>query len=602
MMRKAYIYTLFIVIALSAWGNMASAQVKKAKKPVVKAKSTKAKAKTTSTSKKIAGLASALPDSASKGGGTKLPTPNEANPGSSLSEEIVVTTAYKPLLAEAVKIRRNPDLEDFEPFKAPLTYAPLDKPLGLNTDIKQFDAIKLPAERPAELSNNYIKLGAGNLKTTYGELYIDNGRDEGLQIGGFLKHLAQSGSQYKQDFNKDEAGVFGKAIGDVNDLSWRVNYTLNQQHFYGYDPLQAPTVLLGTKQYFSTLEAETELSKNYKDEENLFIYSLKLGGYTFHNAFKAKENNVVLSGYINQTVSQFYAGLSGSVDFNSSTDSLYSINNSIVRVNPYLKFQGTGYKVDAGFQMVDEFGTASRISLFPAARLEFQVVPKYVRLFAEVRGDVNKASIRDFAEQNPFITQNINLQNSVDKLDISAGLKGMFAPGFGFKASVFRNSVNDMPLFISNFNSSSRYNSFNVIYDKGNALVTGLNAELDCKPGNDFDIFGKAEIRNYAMATETQAWNLPKLKITAGTTIHLNSKIDINGSLVFRSATTDSLANNQIKSLPAFVDVSGGIDYKVSTRFAIFAQANNLLSNNYQMWLYYPNYGFNIFGGLSYKF
>jgi hypothetical protein len=35
----------------------------------------------------------------------------------SLSEEIIVTTAYKPVLADAVKIRRNPDLEDKSPLK-----------------------------------------------------------------------------------------------------------------------------------------------------------------------------------------------------------------------------------------------------------------------------------------------------------------------------------------------------------------------------------------------------------------------------------------------------------------------------------------------------
>ena len=71
--------------------------------------------------------------------------------GNALSEEIVVTTAYKPVLADAVKIRINPDLEDKNPFKAPLTYVPVDKRLELNTDIKPFDAMKMPAERDSDL-------------------------------------------------------------------------------------------------------------------------------------------------------------------------------------------------------------------------------------------------------------------------------------------------------------------------------------------------------------------------------------------------------------------------------------------------------------------
>ena len=74
-------------------------------------------------------------------------TPDTKNNGS-ISEEIIVTTAYKPVLADAVKIRRNPDLEDKTPFKAPLTYTPtLDKRLERNTDIQQLEAMKMPPEQ-----------------------------------------------------------------------------------------------------------------------------------------------------------------------------------------------------------------------------------------------------------------------------------------------------------------------------------------------------------------------------------------------------------------------------------------------------------------------
>jgi hypothetical protein len=56
-------------------------------------------------------------------------------------------------------------------------------------------------------------------------------------------------------------------------------------------------------------------------------------------------------------------------------------------------------------------------------------VPKYVRLFAEAKGDVNRASILEYTDINPFLGENINLVNSVDQLDITVGLKGTLAPG-----------------------------------------------------------------------------------------------------------------------------------------------------------------------------
>jgi outer membrane receptor protein involved in Fe transport len=239
-----------------------------------------------------------------------------------------------------------------------------------------------------------------------------------------------------------------------------------------------------------------------------------------------------------------------------------------------------------------------------------QVIPKYVRLFAEAKGDVNKSSLKDFSETNPFLGQNISIKNSVDQLDLAAGLKGTLAPGLGFKATFFRNDVKNMPLFVSNFNFPVGYNRFKVIYDGGRATVTGFNGELDFKASEDLDIFGRVEFKDYKMATEAQPWNLPKFKLSAGTNIHISNKVNLTGTLLFRGDTKDitpDLASStagatKIVSLKAFADINAGAEYKVNSRFGIFVQANNLLNATYSSWLYYPNYGFNIFGGVSYGF
>jgi hypothetical protein len=425
--------------------------------------------------------------------------------------------------------------------------------------------------------------------------------------------LSQSGSLQKQTQSRDEVGVFGKSIIGDNNISGRINYNRLGTYFYGYNQDAPDNNFVPTKQHFNTISGEVELAKNYKDVENDFTYAVKLKGYAFSNAYQARENNVVISGFLNQTVKQFYAGLSGSLDLASQKDSLYSLGNNIARVNPYIKFQGDNYKIDAGVNIVKEFGDFGKFYIFPAAKLEVQVIPKYVRLFVEAKGDVNRSSLHDFAMINPFIGQNINIKNSVDQLDISAGLKGTLAPGLSFKASVYRNSIKNMPLMVSNFNAEG--NKFTVIYDDGKARVNGFNGELDFKATDDFNIFGRVEIKDYQMAKESEPWNLPKFLLTAGTAIHIDSKLTVTGSLLIRGSTTDRLlvlaptstpgspVYNQIKQpIKGFGDLSGSVEYRINSRFSVFAQANNILSSSYQNWLYYPNYGFNIFGGVGYSF
>jgi hypothetical protein len=606
-------YTIALLTFLTVFYFVpASAQTKKTtdkKQPAKTAKKPAAKAVTQqkANAKNLGDAASKVPaaDTTKKGGQNNASNNNN----SSLAEEIVVTTSYKPVLAEAVKIRRNPDLEDKMPYKAPLSYIPLDKRLTQDNNIRQLDAMKRPQEQDSAQYNNYAKVGIGSMKTTFGEAYFGNGKDEALQVGGYVKHFAQSGSSLnKQNDSRQEVGVFGKSIGADNTLTGRITYKRHQTYFYGLDQdLTPPPVFDPAKQTFNTIGAEGEIAKNFKDEENAFTYAAKFNGYIFNNAYSAKESNIVLSGFLNKTVKQFYAGLSASLDLGSQKDIAYSNNNSIIRANPYIKFQGDNYKIDAGVNIAKEFGMSDRFYIFPAAKLELQVVPKYVRLFAEAKGDINKASIRDYTDTNPFLGENINLINSVDKLDITLGLKGTLAPGLGFKAAIYRNSIKNLPLFVSNFAATT--NKYQVIYDNGDARVSGFNGELDFKASEDVNVYGRIEIKDYKMASEAQPWNLPKFILTAGTSIHVSDKVDINGSLMFRGSTQDPLQTATstptapvYTDVKSFADLSGGVTYKVNKQFSVFAQANNILNASSKTWVYYPNYGFNIFGGVGYAF
>lgn len=609
-------YTLTLLTLTVFYFVPASAQTKKTtdKKPAATTQKPAAKAKAPAKSTAQKASAKTLGDAASKvpaADTTKKGGQNNAanNNNSSLAEEIVVTTSYKPVLAEAVKIRRNPDLEDKQPYKAPLNYAPLDKKLAQDNNIRQLDAMKRPAEQDSALLNNFVKAGFGSMKTTFAEGYFGNGRDEALQVGGYFKHLAQSGGPLdKQNDSRQEVGVFGKSINAENTLTGRITYKRHQTYFYGLDQdIPPPASFEPAKQTFNTIGAEGEISKNFKDEENAFTYAAKFKGYIFNNAFSAKESNVVLSGFINKTVKQFYAGLSASLDLGTQKDVAYDNNNSIIRANPYIKFQGDNYKIDAGVNIAKEFGMSDRFYIFPAAKLELQVVPKYVRLFAEAKGDINKASIKDFTDTNPFLGENINLVNSVDKLDITVGLKGTLAPGLGFKAAIYRNSIKNLPLFVNNF--ATTFNKYQVIYDNGDARVSGFNGELDFKASEDVNVYGRVEFKDYKLASEAQPWNLPKFILTAGTSIHINDKVDINGSLMFRGSTQDPLlvgastpAAPQYTNVASFADLSGGVTYKINKQFSAFAQANNILNASSKTWVYYPNYGFNIFGGVGYAF
>lgn len=530
--------------------------------------------------------------------------PKQEPKSGSLTEEIEVVRPYKPVLADAVKIRRNPDLTASKPFKPNLSYNIIDKKLELNTGIRQIEAQKLPEERPDVLLNNYAKLGFGNLNTALGEVYINTGKDIALQAGVFAKHISQSGSMDKQQFSNQTLGAFGRSIGDIHTISGRISFDQRSSYFYGFNPA-LPSALDPEKQRFSALEAEGELFNNYSEATDQLNYALKVNAYLFGNINDGRENSIGLSTYLNKSFNNFGVGINASADFTSSKDSQYNIGNHILRGNPYVKFQGNGFLLDLGLNLVQEMGDNSRLNVLPAASVELPISPEYAIIFAGFKGDVLKSSLRDFSYENLFLNNNISIKNAVEKANAYGGVKGNAGAGFGYKVMAFYKKIEDMPLFVNN---STDVNRFDVIYDDGEAKVIGFEGEVNIRASDIFTVGGKVEMNEYNMAAEKEAWFKPDLRVTGNVRANINRKLRFDGELLYNGDTYAKITNpalpdeNQRIPVKSFMDLSAGAEYRLNNKFGIYARVNNIFGNEYQQYLYYPKLGLNIFGGLNYSF
>lgn len=530
-----------------------------------------------------------------------------------VTEEIEVVRPYKPILAEAVKLRRSPDLNDIKTYKAKFNYSLTDRKLELNSDINKLQAQEVVAAKQEELINNYIKGGFGSAQTIFGEAYINMGRDEAMQAGGYFQHFSQSGKLNKQQSSQQKLSVFGRSIGDVVTLSGRVNFQRNGLYFYGIDK-ENPTLNPNPeKQTLNFFEAEGELVNKYTEDPDALSYALKLNGYIWSDKFNAKENSVVLNGYVNKRISKFNLGLAASTEFGSTKDELVSVGNNLLKLNPYIRLQASGVKITAGINFVQEFGAFSSTRIFPAVTADFTLIPDYLQIFGEVKGDVNRNSLKQFTDDNPFLNNNITIRNSIEKLSISGGIKGTGGPGFGYKARVYHKSIEDMPLFVNNFSS---FNKFDVIYDFGTMKLIGLEGELSVQVSDALKWTGKLNFEDYKPAAETQSWFKPQMRLSSDLSYVINKKVTLNASVAIQDDSkakiyTAAPANpyytpdpntERVVTVKGFVDLGAGVSYKINNKFSAFARANNLLNTSYSRYLHYEVIGLNVFGGISYSF
>ncbi|MHB1176887.1 MAG: TonB-dependent receptor [Daejeonella sp.] len=529
--------------------------------------------------------------------------PQPTPPSGTLTEEIEVVRPYKPVLADAVKIRRNPDLKNEQPFKPALTYTIIDKKLELNSNIKELQAQKMADEEAVALNNNYAKGAAGNFGTALGEVYVNTGRDQALQAGAFFKHLSQQGELDKQQFSRQEVGIFGRSIAKSYSLSGKLSYDRYSTFFYGVNPLSSASASMD-KQRFSTISGQAELMNNYSEASTL-DYALNLNAYRFTNIDGAGEGTFLISGSVNKAMSIFNAGVNASADLTSIKDVAYKMGNSILRANPYVKLRGKAFLINLGANIVQEFGKRSRTNIFPAVSAEIPVITDYAILFGGISGDALKTSLRDLEMENPYLGKGIDIRNSLEKMNVYAGIKGNTGAELGYKVQAYYKTVKDLQLFM---NDPAQVSHFNVIYDNGNSKIFGLEGQLSVKASDVLSITGKANIYDYQLATQQEAWFKPSLRISSNARAQLNQKLFLDGELLFqgetfaRTMTPNPPAGEQIVRIKSFMDLSAGAGYQVNSKIGVFLRANNLLGKSYQKYLYYSKLGLNIFGGLNYSF
>jgi len=532
-----------------------------------------------------------------------------------VNEEIEVVRPYKPILAEAVKLRRSPNLDDVKTYKAKLNYSILDRKLDINSDIQKLQAQALAEEKASILVNNYVKGAFGSLSTLLGEAYFNTGKDEGLQVGGYFKHFSQEGKLNKQNSSNQQLSVFGRSILDENTVSGRINFERNGTYFYGIDDTRPTLNPNPDKQALTTIELEGELVKNFTEDEDAFSYALKANGYIWNDKFSAKENYLSLNGYLNKRINSLNLGLAASTEFGNTKDALTSVGNNLLRLNPYIRLQVKGAKITAGVNFVQEFGAYSSSKIFPAVTADFTLIPDYLQVFGEVKGDVNRNSLKGFTDENPWLNSNILVKNTVEKLSFSAGVKGTGGPGFGYKARFYVKQFDDMPLFVNNFTD---FNKFDVIYDFGKTKLTGLEGEISVQVSDALKWTGKLNLDDWKPASETYSWFKPGLKVSSNFMYTYNKKLSFNASVVIQDdvkakvytgapvpASQYVIPNTGIElieTVKGYVDLGLGADYRINNKFSVFAKANNILNKNYSRYLYYQVNGFNIFGGLTYSF
>ncbi|PQJ80964.1 hypothetical protein BTO18_09015 [Polaribacter porphyrae] len=551
------------------------------------------------------------------------------------TEIVEVVTKFDPKIADANKIRKNPVIKlSDRNKKKKLTYSIFSAPVA-STFIPKSGVVKgVDVGVRERIYDNYIAAGFGNYTSPYFEAYLHRQTRFQSEFGLLTKYTASfddvENTLLNSTFSNFVANLFYKQ--EERYFDWKVGFAteMNQYNWYGLQPnIFAPNVINtineGQNYNYFKFSGEVDFLDSYIDDANLFIsyfsdnFDSKEVLASLHTNFDIPLN-VLSSSLNNLAVKTSFELLNGSFksDYTTLNELAYSIFT--IRVNPEYTNDFNSFSLKLGAKIAASFDGENSVNhflMYPDIKITKPIIKENLNIYVGVTGGLQTNTYKDFTEDNPFVSPTLFITQTSETYNAFLGLNGKINNDISFNLSGSIKEQEDKPLFIRNNSKSNGTNntvfkgyeygnSFTVVYDDVKSV--SILGELEYDFNKNLTLGTNIQFDNYTTNLQSEAWNLPNVQASifgkyktnewyATTNIFfIGDRKDVFYNAVFPSN------NNTVNNLSSFIDININGGYHLNDKFSVFLKLNNVLNNQYERFANFNVQGFQVLGGLTYKF
>jgi hypothetical protein len=563
---------------------------------------------------KINGLKSFLPFILAGFFSTFLALPYQLS-GQEKNEEVTIIAPYNPTVTTAQKINRNPKIILQENAALP--------PVQYNIHSIRHNTIvapenpkpsRVPGEPSKDLYRSHIKAGFGNYLTPYLELWVNSLQSDELSVGAHIRHLSSLGKikdYANSTFSNTLLEAYGEKFINGNILGASLNYSRNMVHRYGYKPDEFPGLDIpddDIKQLYQKIGFDLGFNSNNADD-NALNYYVMFDGYYLFDKYESNETAIFVNTGVSKKMDLFgnnrgqELGLDLRLDYYMNKDSLNTHNSGIFSATPFFDMDLKPYRIYIGLRTDYRIDSISSFHLYPVIKAEAGLLEEMLVVYAGIDGGLTKTSFDGLSSENPFINSVLPREFTNNKFEVYGGIKGRITEIIDFNIGLRHATVENLPLFVSDTNSTIE-NTFGVIYD--DAGIFRASGELGFRSKSDFGIILRAGFYSYSMKNEEKAWQKPNMDASIEAYYTIKEKLTLSTTIIARGGmyarTFDN--NNQLvaEQMNGWLDLSLGGEYRINQQFSAFIKLNNLLNNSYFKWYNYPVQKFNVLAGVGFSF
>ena len=348
---------------------------------------------------------------------------------------------------------------------------------------------------------------------------------------------------------------------------------------------------------FHHLNSNYDLSENHfligahsgwliLDEEFLGTFELDINSVNAPETLIINENNIIQSS------------------------NLRNRSSGIIRLNPHIYSRKNNLIVKAGLSIQANINDKAKFHIFPDLELSYSLFNNVFIPYGGWVGNVQRNTFNDIRLENPFISEDANLQNTIQKSNLFAGVRGSLSSKFTFNLSASFQKFDSMYFFTPD-NISSYGNKFQMTFD--NLSQTSFMGEITYQDSEKLKVSAKGEYFIYDPLNELFAWQKPEFLITLSALLDLSDKIIVKSDIYLVGKRTvfshhEPLISNSFEdgkyvyNLSPLIDMNLSAEYRYNKKVSGFIQFNNFIGRKYQYWSNFPVQSINILGGVTFSF
>ena len=284
--------------------------------------------------------------------------------------------------------------------------------------------------------------------------------------------------------------------------------------------------------------------------------------------------------------------------------------SGIIRLNPHIYSRKNNLIVKAGLSVQANINDNTKFHIFPDLELSYSLFNNVFIPYGGWVGNVQRNTFNDIRLENPFISEDANLQNTVQKSNLFAGFRGSLSSKFTFNLSASFQKFDSMYFFTPD-NISSYGNKFQMTYD--NLSQTSFMGEITYQDSEKLKVSAKGEYFIYDPSNELYAWQKPEFLITLSGLLDLSNKIIVKSDIYLVGQRKvfshyEPLRNYELEdgkyvsTLKPLIDMNLSAEYRYNKKVSGFIQFNNFIGKKYQYWSNFPVQSINILGGVTFSF